>query len=63
MQSRDELINKIRKFQDELAVLGVRREYVNFRGASDERLAEELDAFRDQLRQRKKFLEMVDQGG
>ena len=55
---REGMIAQIRRLQDELAALGVRREYINFRRLSDERLAEELDAFSDQLAQRKKFLEV-----
>lgn len=55
---RDGMIAQIRAMQDELARLGVRREYINFRRLKDEELAEEFDAVFDQLKQRKKFLEV-----
>lgn len=58
MPNRDELILQIRHLQDELVNLGVRREYINFRRLKTEDLEAELDAFSDQLKQRKKFLEV-----
>lgn len=55
---RDEIIEKIRGVQDELFALGVKREYINFRRLSDDDLLDELEAVSDQLKQRKKFLEI-----
>jgi len=54
--SRSELITEIRRIQNELVFLKVKRELVNLGRMDLSELSELVDAFRDQLRQRKKFL-------
>jgi len=56
--ARAELIAEIKAVQSELAELGVKREYINFRRLKDDDLKQELDAVREQLKTRKRFLEV-----
>lgn len=50
------VIGEIRKIQDELVSLGVRRERVNFQKLNAEQLNDFLESVREQLETRKRFL-------
>jgi len=54
--SRSELITEIRRIQNELVFLKVKRELLDLGSMRLEKLSELAEALRDQLRQRKKFL-------
>jgi len=54
--NRSELITEIRQIQNELVFLKVKRELLDLGRMDLSELSELVDALRDQLRQRKKFL-------
>lgn len=52
------IVFEIKVIQDELERTGVKREYINFKRLSPEELLAELDARVEQLKTRKRFLEV-----
>ena len=54
--SREELILQIRAIWDELVILKVHPEYINFAKYSTEDLEKEFETYDDQLKARKRFL-------
>jgi len=56
IKSRESLITEIRRIQNELVFLKVKRELLDLGRMDLSELSGLVDALRDQLRQRKKFL-------
>lgn len=54
--SRAKLIEEIREIQNKLVFYGVKRDFIDFNRRNDLQIAEELEARREQLQRRKKFL-------